>query len=124
MGTDGEACSHPQRALEEFAMRHAVRLVDLDRDVGVATQLDELLLPRHGIHALRIPKSREGRHRPMAEDVDPVTLEARPDDLEHALADAARQCLVNESVALQERRALALEELARVVERDPYSVDL
>ena len=121
---DGETRPHPSRSFEELAVWQAVRLVDLDRDIGVKTQLDELLLPFARIRALGIAQCGERRHRAVSEDVDAVALDPLPHDLEHPLADATREDAVAEALAIPERRDLAFQERARVVKRDPHAVDV
>ena len=60
----------------------------------------------------------------MAEDVDPVALEAVPHDGEHPFADAVRELAVAEALTLGERRQLSLEEGPGLIERDAHAVDL
>ena len=60
----------------------------------------------------------------MAEDVDPIVLEAVPYDVDHALADPPGQRAIAEAVARGEGGDSALEERAGVVEADPHAVDL
>src|SRR5438132_12326350 len=105
-------------------MRHAVALVDLDRDVALHAEIDEPLLPFLGIHPLGIAKRLKCRERRVAQDVDAVAVYPFGNYLERALEDPSLERGIAEAVALFERLDPAFHEGAGVVVADPFSVEV
>src|SRR5438093_3576649 len=116
-----EARTEPLRALEELAVRDAVGLVHLDRDVGIDARPDETFLPFRGERRLGVAERRKGTHRGVPEDVDALGLDALADDLERALSDAALQVGVEVALGFAIRVHAAFEERAGVVVADPLT---
>ncbi len=84
-------------------MRHAVALVDLDRDVALHAEIDEPLLPLLGINPLRIAKRLKCRERRVAQDVDAVAVNPFGNYLERALEDPPLERGIAEAVARRRR---------------------
>src|SRR5206468_7732701 len=119
--SDRETRTEPLRALEELAVRDAVGLVHLDRDVGIDARPDETFLPFRGERPLGVAERRKGTHRGVPEDVDALGLDALADDLERALSDAALQVGVEVALGFAIRVHAAFEERAGVVVADPLT---
>src|SRR6184192_3109795 len=105
-------------------MRHAVALVDLDRDVALHAEIDEPLLPLLGINPLGIAKRLKCRERRVAQDVDAVAVNPFGNYLERALENPPLERGIAEAVALLEHLDPAFHEGPGVVVANPFSVEV
>src|SRR5204863_8106895 len=104
--------------LEERAVRDAIGLVDLGRDLAPNAQLDEPLLPLERQPLVGVAEGNERREGRVADDVDAHLLDALADHGEGPVEDPTLEGRIREASGLREgsRAGLTLQVAAGLVE--------